>query len=131
MHYPGSGSFAHTPWGWSNGDGLLSPGQTYTRTGIPADIQHYRLAVYWDEPDLTQAADIDVYVDAVYSAGGVCAWGFASQTDYSINNAIHLEASDIPSCAGSLQVRYVVYAMAAGTTRRVYNSELYDNETSY
>ena len=77
---------------------------------------------------------LDVYVDALNSSGSVCESSFAYQNDYSTVLAIHIKHSDIPSCAlpsGSLQIRYVVCALPTGTTKVVYNSELWDNESGY
>ena len=101
---------------------------------VPANIQNFRLAMFWQETDLTKVADIDMYVDALNSSGTVCASHFANQTDYSIINALHIKRSDIPACAlpnGSLQVTYYGYAVPPSQTRQVWTSYLWDNESGY
>jgi hypothetical protein len=125
--------FPSGSWQWSWWGTNLSPHQTYTKT-VPANIQNYRLAFFWEESNLTKVADIDVYIDALNASGQVCQSSFAVQDDESIINAVHVKRSDIPACAlpnGQLQVRFNVYGMPAGQTRKILGSDLWDNEPTY
>jgi hypothetical protein len=129
LRYPQSGSFTSS-WGWGWGTFVLGPGGSHYGT-IPANIQHYRLAIYWVETDLSHAADIDMHVNALDANGNVCASNFAYQSDYSLQNVINIKRSEIPACAVTLQPYFATYAMPAGQTRTVYAVDLWDNETSY
>jgi hypothetical protein len=118
-------------WSWTNLN--IGNGSTWSKT-VPVNIQNYRFAMFWEETDLTHVADIDVRIDALNSAGAVCAGSVAAQNDYSIVNAIHLIRSDIPACAlsgGSLQLTITGFAVPSGQTRFVYFSDLWDNEVGY
>ena len=131
LDYPASSSFPSGSWGWTWGSGSFSSHTVYERL-IAASIQSYRLGFYWEETDESHVQDIDIYLDAVESDGAtVCSSGFAYQDDLSINNAIHIQAADIPSCAVYIQIRFVAAAMPSGTSRVVYSSDLWDEETSW
>ena len=99
-----------------------------------ADRHASRLAMFWQETDLTHVADIDVSVTALDSSGNNCgSVNGAYQNDYSIINAIHAKRSDIPAYAlpnGSLQVSYLGYNVPSGQTRTVWTSYLWDNEST-
>jgi hypothetical protein len=133
LRAPDDSSFSGGAWHWSWSWKVFSPGQVVSKT-IPADIENYRLAFFWEETDLSHVADIDVYVDALDASGAVCSGNFAMQDDWSIINAIHIKRSDIPSCAlpnGKLLIRYLAFAIPPGETRTVYDSDLWDHETGY
>jgi hypothetical protein len=124
--------FPSGPWQWSWGDLSLSNHGTWTKT-VPANIQNYRFAMFWQEVDQAHAADIDVQVDAINSSGVSCGT-IALQTDYSNTNVLHIKRSDIPSCAlsgGSLKVTVFAYAVPSGQTRLVHLSDLWDSESTY
>ncbi len=125
--------FTHGSWQWSWVNLTLYNGTLYTKT-IPSNIKNYRFAMFWEETDLTHVADIDIWVDALNSAGAVCQSYVASQLDYSIVNAIHLKATDIPACAlsgGSLRLSVHGYAIPSGQNRVARYSDLWDNEPTY
>jgi hypothetical protein len=90
--------------------------------------------MFWEEADLSHVADIDMSVDALDSTGTVCAYDIAGQSDYSIENVVHLTRNDIPPCAlpnGYLRINYVGYAVPSGQTRAIYVSSLVDSEPTY
>ena len=125
--------FSNGYWQWSWTNVTVSNGTLFTKT-IPSNIQNYRFAMFWEEPDLSHAADVDVWVNALDSSGAVCSGDIAGQFDYSIVNTIHLNRSDIPACAlsgGSLQLNIHGYAVPSGATRVVRYSDLWDSEPTY
>jgi hypothetical protein len=95
-------------------------------------LAHFRLAFYWQEPDESQVADIDVYLDGMESDGvTVCSSGFVTQNDESINNAIHITSANVPSCASYIRIRIVAYGIPSGQSRVVYESDLVDNDSDW
>lgn len=141
MHSPDDGSFAN-PWGWEWGSATIGPNQGFSEV-LTASIasqsglhptQHLRIALFWEETDLTHVADIDMAVDALNPSQVVCDSGFVFQNDESIINSVHATAANIPSCAlpnGFLQFRFYSYAIPTGQTRTVYYSILQDTDTGY
>jgi hypothetical protein len=123
--------FANGNWQWSWFTLNINTGTTWSKT-FPANIQHYRFAMFWSEADLTKVGDIDVKVDALDQYGNICQSQIAQQSDFSIVNAIHLTAADIPACAlpsGSLKLTIIGFAVPS--TRVIYASDLWDSETTY
>jgi hypothetical protein len=131
MHYPEDGSFSGGSWDWSWTKHTLNPGDVFTKK-VTADFAQLRAAFFWQETDETHIADIDVYLDGLEANGAtVCSTAFAGQSDESISNAIHVTASEVPTCATYVQIRIVAYGIPSGQTRTIYESDLWDHSPGF
>ena len=98
MHYPSSDGNLTAPWSWGNDAFSIYTGQDhYIQLGvIPTSATELKVAMVWNETDMTNAADIDVYAE--WLGTGNCNASpvtIAFQTDLDLHQRITLTGSQI------------------------------------
>jgi hypothetical protein len=94
------------PWGWGNDVFTLTTGQDhFIEWGVlPADATEWKLGLVWNETDMSNAADVDVYVATL--GQGNCNQTpvlLAYQNDFDIHQKLILTGSQVANQC--LQIR--------------------------
>ena len=117
-HFMSSGNLT-SPWAWSCHAGTISQGQTIAypvyASGyvIPASVTTWKSALTWEEDDLWNAADLDLWVYNTCPSGGGAPVSVNADASYDIR--ARLRQTD--AAGKCLEYRIVGYTVPAGQTR--------------
>lgn len=116
------------PWGWGWHAVNISQGtevafDVWDSGPESSTIRQWKVAMTWDEPSLTNAADIILRVYNTCPLGGGAPVLVASQTGYDVRKRIELKQNEI----GGACLRYHIIgrSIPAGEVRAVYVADYF------